>query len=112
MADAIKKKQESTDEKAVEKLAEQERTAEERSKLSVRIQELQTIRDDLRVRMHLAGKEANDMYRSMEKKWAELGQKSDELKRASKDSAHRIREASMNVLDEIQEGYKRLRRRL
>lgn len=106
-------KQESTRRTAMEEsLRELDRTADEKSKLSQRIQEMQTLRDDLRVRMNLAGKEANDLYRSMENKWAELGQKSDELKQASKESAHRIRQASLHVLDEISEGYKRLKRTL
>lgn len=77
--------------------------------LSSRMVELAAIRDDLKVRMHLAKKEAQDLFATAEEKWSALTGKIAMLKDTTKDSADNIGAASKLLLDELQESYKRLK---
>ncbi len=74
-----------------------------------RIQDLKTIRDTLRVRIHLAGKEASDLFLELEKRWREIESKASAVQSVSEEAAHHVKEASELVLDEIHDGYRRLK---
>ncbi len=70
--------------------------------------ELATQRDEIRVRLHLAGAEAKDAWEDVEKQWHHLEAKSAQIGAEAKDAGGDIAAAGKLLADEIKEGYKRL----
>lgn len=77
-------------------------------------------RDELKLQMHLAGKEARDQFADLEKKWAEIEPRTEPLGRAVKEAssaageqARKVTAAAMDVAArEISSGYQKLRKLL
>lgn len=77
--------------------------------LSSRITELKSIRETLKLRMHLASKDAQDAFAAAEGKWNDLLTKAGMLKDTSKSSAQNILSATRLLADQIYESYQRLK---
>jgi hypothetical protein len=77
-------------------------------------------RDELKLQMHLAGKEARDQFEDLEKKWTEIESRAEPLSAAVKDAssaaggqARKVTAAAMDVAArEISSGYEKLRKLL
>ena len=73
---------------------------------------LRTMRDELRVQMHLAATEAKDYFEELEQKWNHAEAKLRVIREESKDSAENVGHALEGVLGEIRNGYANLKKRL
>lgn len=84
--------------------------SDERTDLQGLGDELKRQREELRLKLHLAKAEARDEFEKLEKRWehlrGRLGVIGKEAGAASKD----VLEATRLVLDEIKEGYRRIRK--
>ena len=79
--------------------------AEERDRLL-------TVRDELRVQVHLAGAEARDRFESLEREWRRFEGRMAVLAGVAKDEASDVGDAARLLLDEIKDGYEHLRAQL
>jgi uncharacterized protein YaaN involved in tellurite resistance len=69
-------------------------------------------RDELRVKIHLAGMEVRDQWDELEDLWEQLIAKKDQLERELEPTAADARVAWLMLKDEIVEGYRTIRDRL
>lgn len=69
-------------------------------------------RDELRVKIHLAGMEVRDEWEEVERKWEHLQARAHDLNKAGGKSAHEVGEAFATLGNELKETYRRLRRAL
>ena len=80
------------------------------------IETLKQQRDELKVQMHLASMEAKDEFDALEKKWdqwvAEAEAQAKPLSNVIDDSAKNVGSAIDLVLDEVKEGYERIKGQL
>lgn len=70
-------------------------------------EELKTLRDDLKVRLHLASKELQDAWEALEERWRHFQAQAELDKTASN-----VNEASKLLADELKDGYDRIKRAL
>ena len=70
---------------------------------------LRTLRDELRVQVNLAQREAHDLFESAEKKWETLEGKLERVGHESAESIRDIGEATWLLADEIRDAYRRIR---
>ena len=73
------------------------------------LEKLAQMRDELRVRIHLAGLEARTEWERLEPKWWELEEKVDALETVSMDTAKNLKIAAELLMEELTKGYQRLR---
>jgi SMC interacting uncharacterized protein involved in chromosome segregation len=73
---------------------------------------LQQQRDELRVQMHLAKLEAQEEWKEIEEKWEELKPKLDAIREESIASSKNIFTSLSLIAEEIENGYKRIRKHL
>lgn len=80
-----------------------------------RLEGVKRVRDELLLKIHLASKEAQDQFGALEGKWGRL----DDLKAkvgpvssAAAESAENVGAAMKLVLDELKDGYDRIRKSL
>ena len=73
-------------------------------------QKLAQMRDELKVKMHLAKAEARDEWEKLETKWHEFERQGETLERATEKAGHEIREAMDRLGHELKEGYERIRK--
>lgn len=66
-------------------------------------------RDELNVKVHLAGMEVRDEWEVLEKKWEHMKAKSKQVQEVTGDSAHDVHEVALELGHEIKKGYQRLR---
>lgn len=83
--------------------------AETRHDLDRMVADLQTQRDELRVRLHLAKAEAKDEWEKLEKKWEHLRGRLEVVGREAKDASKDVLAATRLLAREIKEGYDRVR---
>lgn len=76
------------------------------------VDSLRRLRDELRVQLALGQAEVRDRWEEMEKRWHELEARMKVLRDASREEAADIRAAARLLMDEIQEGYEHLRKRV
>lgn len=76
------------------------------------VQQLKTERDELNVRMHLAGAELRDEWAELEKRWDRLQARGKQLKTATGESAEEIGAATRQLGEELKAGYRRIKSRL
>lgn len=81
-------------------------TTQETGKLVERIEQL---RDELRVKVHLGKAEARDKWTGLEHKWTELQRKRHQVESAGAESAAELKAAVGLLVDELAEGYERVR---
>ena len=67
-------------------------------------------RDELNLKVHLAGMEVRDEWALVEKKWEHLQSKGHQLSKVTGESAHELGVVFSSLSDEIKETYKRLKR--
>lgn len=86
--------------------------SDEGRKLDSLLDELKQLRDELKLKMHLAKAEAKDEWDALEKKWGQLKPQLDSVQdEASKASKNVLAALELGV-DELREGYRRIRDRL
>ena len=76
------------------------------------LEHLRQSRDELRVQLNLARKEARDRYQAAEKHWHELEARLKVVAKESKSSLADIGDAGKLLLTEIREAYKHVRQLL
>ena len=69
-------------------------------------------RDELRVKMHLAGMEVQDKWGELEEQWEQLIARKDQLEKELEPTAADARVAWVMLKDNIVEGYQIIRDRL
>lgn len=73
---------------------------------------LAQMRDELRVRIHLARLEARTEWERLEPKWWELEEKVDALETVSKETARNLKAAAELLIGELTKGYQKIRETL
>lgn len=86
--------------------------AENRGAFEDEIETLKTLRDELRVQLNLAGKEARDRFAQAEASWQKLEGRLEQVGRESKGALRDVGEAARNLADEIKEAYRHIRKLL
>ena len=76
------------------------------------IDELRRMRDELKVRVHLAKAEAKDRWDELEKQFHRLESKGHQIAQASEEPLRDVKDAARVLVDEIREGYRRIREAL
>lgn len=71
---------------------------------------LQKQRDELKVQVNLARKDAHDEWDDIEKKWQHLESKLEQMKKELGRSGHDVGDAIKLLGEEIKSGYQRLRK--
>ena len=79
-------------------------------RITVKFEEMKQKRDELRVQLDLGKKEAADAWHALDKRWGEVETKYHQLEREGQDTTEGIRDATELLLDEIREGFERLRK--
>ena len=73
------------------------------------VEDLRRVRDELKVQMNLAGKEAKDSFADLEKQWEQLEAKARVVGREAEASLEDVGDAAKELLSRVQAGYKRIR---
>ena len=81
-----------------------------RDQIEEQVEELKTARDEIQVRLHLAKLEAREAWEGVEKQWEHVEGKLKVLGEATQESVEDVGKAAQLVLDEIREGYERIRK--
>ena len=79
------------------------------TKLNREIETLKTLRDELRVQLNLAGKEARDLYASAEKSWQKLDARLRLVGRETKKELDEVQKAARPLAEEIRHAYAKIR---
>lgn len=72
-------------------------------------EKLRTLRDELRVKIHLGKAEARDKWEELESDWQHVEGKIKVLGAETKESAKEVGEATEIVVGELRDAYRRLR---
>jgi hypothetical protein len=72
-------------------------------------EEVRAARDEIRVRLHLAKMDARDQWELVEKQWEHAEAKLRQLANTANEANDDIVEATELLLNEIRDGYKKLR---
>jgi len=82
---------------------------EKHDRFAEELDALRTLRDELRVKLNLAGKDARDAFDSAEKTWHTLEGRLRLIERESKKELEGVGDAARALLREIRDAYKRVR---
>ena len=80
--------------------------------LETELQALRRTRDELEVQLHLGGAEARERWEQLGRKLADAETRARQLLREAKDPVRDVGEALRALVDEIREGYRRIRESL
>ena len=83
-----------------------------RAKLEGELEALQATRDELRVKLHLGKLEAQEQWDQIEQQWQHVESKLKVAGDTGREVAGDISEAASLTIDEIKEGYAKLRKLL
>ena len=83
-----------------------------RERIDRQVDELRAARDELQVRLHLGKMDAEELWQQIEKQWEHTEGKLKVLGDASQEAAEEVAQAAELVLEEIREGYAKLRKLL
>jgi len=86
--------------------------AEWKERLENEIDELRRVRDELNLRVHLAKADAKDLWEKLEQQLHRLEAKGHQISRLSAEPLQDVRDAARLLIDEIREGYRRIRKAL
>ena len=86
--------------------------AEHRRAFEDEIETLKTLRDELRVQLNLAGKDARDLFAKAESSWQKLESQAERVSKESRGALLDVGEAARNLADEIKEAYRHIRKLL
>jgi CBS domain-containing protein len=87
-------------------------TVEWKEQISEEITDLRRIRDELAVKVHLAKADARESWQQLEHSFIRLEAKARQISQLAEEPLADIREAARLLIDEIREGYRRIRRAL
>jgi len=79
-------------------------------RIRTRFEEMKQRRDELRVQLDLGKKDAADAWHALDKRWAEVEAKYHQLEREGQETTQGIHEATDLLLDEIREGFEKLKK--
>ncbi len=85
---------------------------DQRRELEERMQKLRSMRDEIRVQLHLARAEARDDWEELEAKWAKLRARMDMLDNEIGKTSRDVGSAAILLAEEIRNGYHRIRESL
>jgi SMC interacting uncharacterized protein involved in chromosome segregation len=83
-----------------------------RETLKKELQDLRTTRDELRVRLHLGKLDAQEQWEQIEKQWQHVESKLKLAGETGREVAEDIGEVTSLAVDELKEGYAKLRKLL
>ncbi len=83
-----------------------------RERLERELEDLRATRDELRVRLHLGKLDAQEQWEQVEKQWQRVESKLKLAREAGREVAEDIGEATSLVIEEMKEGYIKLRKLL
>ncbi len=83
--------------------------SENKDLLAEEVEALRRLRDELRVRLHLAKAEVRDRFEALEKKWHHLEARMELVAKESRDASVDVREAAKLLAGELREGYQRVK---
>jgi len=83
--------------------------ADSRGSIDEMIDSLKQLRDELRLKIHLGSKEAQDQYDALEQKWDQMMKDSQPVKDAVSDTARGVGVAAELAADELKSGYEKIR---
>jgi len=83
-----------------------------REKLEEELEGLRTTRDELRVRLHLGKLDAQEQWEQVEKQWQQVESKLKLAGETGREVAEDLGEAANLAVDELKEGYAKLRKLL
>jgi hypothetical protein len=86
--------------------------AEHRRAFEDEIETLKTLRDELRVQLNLAGKDARDRFAQAEASWQKLEGRAEHVAKESRGALGDVSDAARALADEIKEAYRRIRKLL
>lgn len=70
------------------------------------------LRDETRVQMNLAHKDARDAWEKLETKWADVQTRLDRIGEASTKTAHDAKETVRDLLSQLDDGYRRVKNQI
>jgi CBS domain-containing protein len=76
------------------------------------LEELRRVRDELRVRIHLGRKDAQDRWEQLERRMGELEAHAKRAAQRTEAPLHELGEATRHLIDELRNGYRDLRKLL
>jgi hypothetical protein len=79
------------------------------AKFTDEIESLKTLRDELRVQLNLAGKDARDLFATAEKSWQKLDARLRLVGRESKKELEEVQKAARPLAEEIKRAYTKIR---
>jgi SMC interacting uncharacterized protein involved in chromosome segregation len=83
-----------------------------RERLEQELEDLRTTRDELRVRVHLGKMDAKTQWEQIEKQWQHVESKLKIASGAGREIAGEVGEAASLAIEEMKEGYAKLRKLL
>jgi SMC interacting uncharacterized protein involved in chromosome segregation len=83
-----------------------------RERLKRELEDLRAMRDELRVRLHLGKLDAQEQWEQIEKQWQHVESKLKLAGEAGREVAEDVGEATSLVIEEMKEGYAKLRKLL
>ena len=83
--------------------------ADSKGSIDEMIDSLKQLRDELRLKIHLGSKEAQDQYDALEQKWDQMMKDSQPVKDAVSDTARGVGVAAELAVDELKGGYEKIR---
>lgn len=81
-----------------------------RGRFDQELDALRTLRDELRVQAHLGRAEVRELWEDAERRWQKLETEVDRVREQAKEPLEQIGEAAELLVDEIKNGYDKLRR--
>ena len=75
-------------------------------------EKIERLRDEIQLKIHLGKAEARDVWDDLEGKWDGLQKNRHKIEKAGAESASELKAAGGLVLDELVEGYERIRKAL
>jgi len=73
------------------------------------LEAVRRMRDEARVKLHLARADARDLFAALEQRFADAEAKAKRLREEARAPLHEAREAAAGLLRELRDGYRRLR---
>ncbi len=83
--------------------------SEHRQAFEDEIETLKTLRDELRVQLNLAGKDARDLFAHAEASWQKLEGRAELVGKGTRGALRDVGEAARHLVDEIKEAYRHIR---
>ncbi len=80
--------------------------------VETRMLDLAQLRDEVHVRMHLARSEAKEAFEKLESRWSKLMGKAGAVRDTSREAVSEVAAATELLIEELKEGYEKLRREL